>query len=271
MGDFTLDTTAHYMVNARTLIHLAVAAYEEDPADHASFKKTVFDSATLFSNAKTDTFGFIAADANNLVIAFRGTDSIKDWLATNFDFRVRKESFGKVHLGFAKALDSVWDAITARITKLQDNEQTIWVTGHSLGGALACLANRRLAVAQQPFAACTFGQPRVGNTSFADGYKRTLYRFVNNNDIVPTVPPRFVPLFPPVIYTHVGELQFFDKDGHLTEGSETSEPLGLDPLVMSALHPLSDDEESASDFIREGFKDHDRKNYIRLVEANQPQ
>ena len=50
----------------------------------------------------------------------------------------------KVHRGFNAALKSVWTDVVAEIRRLRTNNQTIWVTDHSLGGALATLAAARL-------------------------------------------------------------------------------------------------------------------------------
>lgn len=82
----------------------------------------------------------------------------------------------------------------------------IYVTGHSLGGALAMLAGRVIANAgrfaksagrstsENPYheslVICTFAAPRVGDEIFAsvfDGIE--VVRYVNTEDIVPTVPP----------------------------------------------------------------------------------
>jgi triacylglycerol lipase len=269
MPKLTLATDAHYLQNAFTLVQLAAAAYADRPAADSAFRKTVFTDATVFSDDDTETFGFITVNEDNLVIAFRGTDRLRNWL-TNLDFGVQKGLGGKIHDGFAKALDAVWTQIVGHIGDMRDNRQTIWLSGHSLGGALACLAARKLVAGLVPFAACTFGQPRVGDTAFADGYSRTLYRFVNNKDIVPTVPPRFVPLIPPVFYTHVGDLQFFDKKGDLVRGEESDEELGAFPEIATALGSLADGEAKARALILDGLKDHSIENYVRLIGKNLP-
>lgn len=67
------------------------------------------------------------------------------------------------------------------------------VTGHSLGGSLAILGTADL---KSVFGAVdftyTFGQPRVGNTAFADWFQSShpnTFRLVDYADIVPHVPP----------------------------------------------------------------------------------
>jgi hypothetical protein len=70
----------------------------------------------------------------------------------------------------------------------------------------------------------TVGQPRAGNRAFAVNCNKLLrtvtFRVVNNQDIVPHVPPAFMPflLVPPhgpIFYRHAGELLHFDAAGKL--------------------------------------------------------
>ncbi len=95
----------------------------------------------------------------------------------------------QVHWGFAKALpDAVWD----QIRKMLENSAQaarIWVTGHSLGGALASLAAGRLQAGGMPVHQVhTFGSPRTANVDYCQAYTPATYRFVHNADIVPHVP-----------------------------------------------------------------------------------
>ena len=69
----------------------------------------------------------------------------------------------------------------------------LYITGHSLGGALAVVATWYISSKQ--LAACyTFGAPRVGDAGLLGWYKTPIYRIVNAADPVPFVPPsgRFV-------------------------------------------------------------------------------
>ena len=70
----------------------------------------------------------------------------------------------------------------------------IYVTGHSLGGALACLCayslRRMLLLINYPepdLVVYTFGQPRIGNSVFKQHYNRAIpctFRVVNESDVV---------------------------------------------------------------------------------------
>ena len=72
--------------------------------------------------------------------------------------------------------------------------QRVWVTGHSLGGALAVLLAATMRESNLPVDGLyTFGAPRVGDKSFADRLDRALegaahWRVVNEGDLGPHVP-----------------------------------------------------------------------------------
>ena len=92
------------------------------------------------------------------------------------------------------AITDVWDPVFAATTEhLKAKDRPLWVTGHSLGGALAILAAwlflRRTVPVHQVY---TFGAPMVGNKDVADALNREyagkLFRYVNSPDPVPLLP-----------------------------------------------------------------------------------
>lgn len=103
---------------------------------------------------------------------------------------------GYVHHGFAEALESVYPAVRDTLAGYRTNGQSVWFTGHSLGGALAMLAGARMYLEEPRLAAdgvYTYGQPRTCDrllaTAYNKGFRNRMYRFVNNNDVVPQMPP----------------------------------------------------------------------------------
>lgn len=92
------------------------------------------------------TAGFLAADNTNkrLVVAFRGSSTIENWVA-NLDFILEDNddlcTGCKVHTGFWKAWESAADELTSKIKSAMSTYSgyTLYFTGHSLGGALATL------------------------------------------------------------------------------------------------------------------------------------
>ena len=97
----------------------------------------------------------------------------------------------------------------------QGTGKTIWFTGHSLA-ALATLAVDRFK-AGNVGGLYTFGSPRVGDKVFQVGFTPPCYRFVNNTDIIPHLPP------PTVLadYAHVGNLRFIDSAGRIVSDPTT--------------------------------------------------
>lgn len=136
-----------------------------------------------------------------LVLAFRGTEKkISDWL-TDARCVPTVEGKSKVHTGFLEAFsrktgadgktvkETVEDIFTRKETRDSGGELLpLFITGHSLGGALALLATKL--VASNVNGACyTFGAPRVGNYEYFRFIKTPVYRIVNSSDVVPRVPP----------------------------------------------------------------------------------
>jgi len=163
-----------------------------------------FEIVGLFSDKGTDTQAFLAksvSDSNSnvrpfgeeevAILSFRGTKTIKDWI-TNAKGFLKIVDDAQVHAGFQKAFDSVEPSIREKLDPLLKENRTLYLTGHSLGGALAMFAARE--IAPESHGACyTFGSPRVARFGFARAIKTPIYRVVNSNDVVSRLPPAYVP------------------------------------------------------------------------------
>ena len=130
------------------------------------------------------------------IIAFAGTDplALVDWIT---DFDIRRTKAGMAN-GFATAAQSVWNEIDALFQAPPFQGLPVFLTGHSLGGALAVLTAQHINISRPGTvrAVYTFGMPRTGDDSFKSGYNPVLgsrtYRLVHADDLVPTVPPSFL-------------------------------------------------------------------------------
>jgi triacylglycerol lipase len=148
------------------------------------------------------TFAVAATVQDTVVVAFRGTNSLERF-PQNLKLLLEPEGEGKVHGGYREAVDLVWPRISKHL-----GDRRAWFTGHSLGGALALVAAGRHAPAR---GVVTFGAPRVGDRDYRDAFPTPAFRFVNNSDLVPDLPPG-------IGYHHVGRLLYFDRAGDLREG-----------------------------------------------------
>ncbi|KDO34788.1 hypothetical protein SPRG_00849 [Saprolegnia parasitica CBS 223.65] len=122
----------------------------------------------------------------------------------------------RVHSGFWKAYAAVRDDLkeTLRLVLQDDPYLHVYVTGHSMGGALAVLAAYDIAAhfAASRVSMYNFGGPRVGNPAFVRQYNRTVpesFRVVFDGDLVAGI-PRFWGL-----YEHVGREVSIDGTGNV--------------------------------------------------------
>src|SRR5262249_23337191 len=193
-AQFTLD-------NARALMWMSQLAYEtRQQATIDAVKEfwsftgiTPIIRHNIGIRASFDTRGLIAERQDAVILAFAGTDpAVWETLATDFNLRPLDEK--DTHFGFQAAMDAAQDDILNAIELSKRTSKPLFVTGHSLGGALAGLA-AHFAVEQGTSARAvyTFGMPRTGGQKFRDSYDigpgKVTYRLVHGLDIVPRVPP----------------------------------------------------------------------------------
>jgi predicted lipase len=189
----------------RAFYHAAAAYCADDSVQNWSCGDACnflpLESITLA--AKDSTFSFVGYSraANEVIVAFRGSADIPNWI-TNFEFvpiPYEDVTDAFVHEGFYLAYKSVQDTLRSSVKALleEHTDASVVVTGHSLGGALAVLASTdfiRNNLTGTGLTLNDFGTPRVGTTVFAD-YVYTLsagmnhYRVVHASDIVPHIPP----------------------------------------------------------------------------------
>ena len=122
------------------------------------------------------------------VFAFRGTDEPLDVVR---DLRILPwwmPELGWVPAGFGNAARRLLPKCLSVCMENDIDPDTIILTGHSLGGAVALIVGA-LMVRDEivPQQIVTFGAPRCGRLKLLDGIPVTCYR--HGKDIVPLVPP----------------------------------------------------------------------------------
>jgi triacylglycerol lipase len=285
---FNPQTNTFNAANALLLAKMCNAAYMEDaPAksEASQLGLTNFQWIDL-TERFADLYAIAAGCDQFAVLAFLGTKDFKNWMtdlsATPAPFSWLFEGgpdVGEVHGGFGHILRDAWTKIatalktvapgpeqTVSATDLAKPQRTLWITGHSLGGALAVLAGAAFsmwapATIRSVSGIYTFGQPRIGLYPFCGNYDHILasktFRFVNNQDLVPRVP------FRGWDYADIGQMIHFASDGT--------------PQLQSVQWSnfLTRSFESFKDFFNMtgnlglDVGDHSMSGYQKLVEANQ--
>jgi hypothetical protein len=235
------------LVNAWRLSEFSLIAYAD--MNFIDQQLAALKTAGYFIDLErgTEAEYLFARDANDLVVAFRGTEidnfwgALSDWLS-NLNMSLDRDRLGSdIHRGFTKALDKIWQGLESRIQEcLKGNSNLrVWLTGHSLGGAHAILTAYRARVTRafEVHAVYTYGSPMLGDESFVNAYgqlgldQRT-YRFRNHNDIITRVPPFEA-------YSHVGQLLYIDETGKLRSGIELPKERSLS-LAAAIVTELAD-------------------------------
>jgi triacylglycerol lipase len=276
MNGFQAKSAAFSAANAVWLGRAAQLAYSGAAAVKTTTAK--WGMTSQFVSAKVgicDTQAFVAREQAIVVVAFRGTetDQPEDFLCdAKFDedpVRPAGAVKGRVHKGFQEALDAAWPAVDAAIKTARDANQTLWLTGHSLGAGLATLAAARLSAAGTNVSGLyTFGSPRTGDRDFAASLVKLaggrMFRFVNHRDIVTRVPPEKIGA---LTYKHVGEVKYFNADGDLSGGPTIWEEIkdalsNLDWDAITSGHP---NREQLLAKIKEPLEDHAMARYMEKL------
>ncbi len=171
---------------------------------------------------------YVAYNDDSLFVIYRSTDAEDGWdltlnvltdlkaYYTDLDFLDDNpelaNKFGelKVHSGFHKEYLRYRERVLSQIQKHPNKR--IYVSGHSLGGALASLTSLDI-VAQtgRDVTLVTFGTPRVGNKAYqqlSDHLIPATYRVVINGDPIPRVPGSVLD------YHHSGKVLQIDEKGN---------------------------------------------------------
>lgn len=195
---------AHFLATASELAYLSAEA------GVPAFEEQLGLKARLIESGHTQCW--LGVNDGHVVCAFRGTeaptsiDGLKDWfLADAMNLLVVPEGRlgtdlaaagvdARFHKGFVDALAAIWPQVQEAVeAEIKKEDRPLWLTGHSLGGALALLAtwmcDRRTINVHQVY---TYGAPMIGNkvaaAAFDKAFPEKIFRFVNLTDPVPMLP-----------------------------------------------------------------------------------
>lgn len=205
-----IEDAAGSAQNARFLAKASELAYLPAGKGAAAFASDLGLKARLISVDNTQAY--IAQNDDHIVVAFRGTESptsfegLKDWLLTDAvnlliipQGRLGTDLIAagvgaKFHQGFVGACEEISTPLFSALKEeTARRDRPIWVTGHSLGGAVALICSwvmqRHFLSVHQVY---TYGGPMIGNKLATAAYDKEfagrVFRYVNTPDPVPLLP-----------------------------------------------------------------------------------
>jgi len=200
-------TESYDPIVASELLLLSSAAYSKAPEsclntffEESSHWELINYTAVICDWAGNECAGYIAYSkkSNAVVLAFRGSHTLTQLLLEGIETMVPNDPWktgGTVVHYFSRTFHLLWPSLSAAMQNYIPtlSKPTVYVTGHSFGGALASLAATLLVeskLVENPIV-YTFGQPRTGDYDYALGYDtrvKNTWRIVHYIDPVPHIP-----------------------------------------------------------------------------------
>lgn len=213
------------LINCWWLSECSFLAYTAPGYARMAYMIAGYNNFKFFS--VNDNECMVAWNDESIIISFRGTEqksrsSFSDMVT---DIRILPTSFdygGNVHRGFLYAFNDIWngeEGLELFLDNLENesDKRAIWITGHSLGGALAGLCFSRLRNATGLY---TFGAPRIGDKKFLELTKgKHMWRVENSNDPIPRVPLSISHIF--MNYGNLGDLIYIGAYGDIINLCDT--------------------------------------------------
>lgn len=179
------------MLLAIQFAYLSLAAYYSDHQLQDYLNQSNLNATLLyiFNDSSTDIIGFIARSPTATYISFTGTQlyNLPKTILDDLDVFQTNYTKGYVSKGFYLS----WLSVKPYIVPYIKNK--VYITGHSLGGAIATLASVdiKLAYPNQDLNLYTYASPKVGDSVFISYFNSlhiSSYRFQNYWDLIPRLP-----------------------------------------------------------------------------------
>lgn len=204
-----------YSSGSVTLLH-AENAYCDlgmTPVDYSTTPLAGFVPTLYINNTDHSTRGYIGYNEGQqaIYVSFRGSEDINNWI-TNLD-AIKTDyplcSGCEVHKGFYTAEQAVFGEVLAQVQSLLSKYPgyTVFVTGHSLGAALATLTANDLTQSGIKIRLFNYGSPRIGNDEFAEftsSFLTDRNRVTHHKDMVVHTPPHET-------FTHISG-EYYESD-----------------------------------------------------------
>jgi|MDTC01.1.fsa_nt_gb alpha/beta superfamily hydrolase len=252
--------TAFSMEMAVQMAQLSHLIYTKDKEERqgAAQQLTLRETASCSIDAMHwSRFESSESPNNASIICFRGTTDPIHWLYNLNALLIEWPSIGHVHRGFAKAFGKLQDSLQQELAERP--AETLIMTGHSLGAALAMLF-ASLTETQQVY---TFGAPRPGTASFAQTLNRhcPVHRVVHGLDMVTQLPQHW-PILERRAFVHPGEVVHLQLNGSSAKGADAALP-EPDHMLRDSLRAMVDGDRLAEPV--PALLDHAPINYVKAL------
>lgn len=155
--------------------------------------------------SQPEAHAVVLANKQDVFVSYRGLTNVESGLTENSKFTPVNGTFGEkvylpVHGGFYSSFVSIWpqvkDAIQHAITlTAKPSDARVYLSGHSMGAALAVYAAMNLVSEHIPIGAIyLFGAPKMGQQQFVDAFQDfglniLTFNWWNELDMIPAVSP----------------------------------------------------------------------------------
>ena len=184
----------HLVAMGLTMMQLARATYDHGEAGRARKTEAArFDYERFVVRERVSAQAVVSRDREHAVVAIRGSSHVADWFFDAMVIDERASRFRGAHQGFAWLSEALLPRVRDQLDRLRrDGVEHVWLTGHSLGGAMAQIMAQDLDRRGYPVEGVfAFGAPAVGKETWSSIYRlpgRT-HLFELEGDLVPCLPP----------------------------------------------------------------------------------
>lgn len=215
---------ASYRSNINSERDLRIAYLESLRAAGFQLVNTRGPDGPLIADTANETDYFVFGTNKATFLVFRGTENPERGLSNIVDTLITANSIlaqrqgvrGLIHPGYHDAYNRAHPSVRRSLRQF-DRSKPIYITGHSLGGALATVAAYKLQ--KEGFnirAVYPLASPRVGDRTFTHDYERLLgnktFRIKRRGDHVSEI-PYYGPIGILFKYEHVGPYRSISQIG----------------------------------------------------------
>ena len=185
-----------FLDNAYLLSEMSLLPQTTESQIKTALSEWGFQSYHTIRRKKMKPKAIIASKEDYVVLAFRGTDNVKEAIADFLFLTVEVDNpafKGKVHKGFWELYSGMREEIFRELEKFGGKNKKIFLAGHSMGSAMAIYTAHELSFLGYEIGGLyEYGSPRYGDRTLSNNFREIefpKFNFAEPHDIVPQIPP----------------------------------------------------------------------------------